>query len=218
MKGVNNMIHGQSENFFNKAMTTMAQPYLAQGYAINTDTMSGRNQIDLRKGRHFVRIWIDRDSAYSCDKELEKQGYWGDIYFLKVGSTTLEYPNTDSVWNSKLDVFSEKHFYEVGRWCSHQAVTDSRDEALQCAKKASKRWENRSNIYQRTTTYKDIERLKIAFKFIKKLPQTKSIHLEHVDAVEKEYNDNRTRYWYNVKWHTTSGISKSARLNWKKTF
>ena len=218
MKGANTMVHGQSENFFNKAITTMAQSYLAEGYAINTDTMNGRNRLDLRKGRHFVRIWIDRESAYRYDKELDKQGYWGDLYFIKVGSTHLQNPNIDTVWDDNLDVFSKKCYYEVGRWGNHKAVTDSRDEAIQCAKKASNRWENRSMVYNRRTTYKDIERLKIAFNFIKKLPQTKSIHLEHVDAVEKEYNDNKTKYWYTVKWHTTSGISKSARLNWKKTF
>lgn len=216
MKGVNTMIYGQSYNLFNRKMTEIAQPYLAEGYIINTDTMS-RNEIDLRKGKHFVRIWVDRESSYRFDKALEKEGYWGDIYFIKVGSTTLQNPNTDTVWNDRLDVFSTKMYYEVGRWNSHKAYTDSREEALQCAKKASKRSEYRYG-YSYRKTYKDINRLKVAFNFIKKLPQTKSIHLEHVDEVRKEYNDNRTRYWYYVQWHTTSGITKTAKLNWKKTF
>ena len=127
------MIYGQSYNLFNKEMTKIAQSYLAQGYAINTTTMNGRWQIDLRNGKNFVRIWVENEHSHHYP-QLESKGFWGDIYFLRVGTATLEYPNTDSIWNDKLTLISEKKYYEVGRWTSQKAFTDNENEAIRCAK------------------------------------------------------------------------------------
>ena len=88
-------------NFLDSEITKFASGYISNGYMINTETMSGSdgtNRVDLRKGNKFIRIWVERTSAWSYNKELDKTyGYGGDIFVLRVGYTELKYPDTDSV-------------------------------------------------------------------------------------------------------------------------
>lgn len=55
--------------------------------------------------------------------------------------------------------------------------------------------------------YKDINRLKIGFKIVKKMPKTKSIHLENIKCVTRS-RDYNGRLEYTVYYDTVSGISK----------
>lgn len=202
------MVHGMKSNFLDNEITNFAKGYLAMGYTLNTETMrgsDGTNRVDLRKGNKFIRIWTERISSWSYDKELDKKyDYYGDIFVLRVGYKELKYPNSDSVWSSDLAVSYEKPYYKIGsRGYNDGAYTDDFEEVKHWMAVASPRWARRSNT-KKSVEYKDIDRLKIGFNIVKKMPKTKSIHLENIDCVTRS-RDYNNRLEYTVYYHTNSG-------------
>jgi hypothetical protein len=62
--------------------------------------------------------------------------------------------------------------------------------------------------------YNDINRLKIGFKIVKKMPKTKSIHLENIKCVTRS-RDYNGRLEYTIYYDTVSGISKHVTVKAK---
>jgi hypothetical protein len=205
-------------NFLDKEMTALMNGYISNGYILNTETMrgsDGTNRIDLRKGNKFIRIWRNRMSSYSYNKELdEKYDYWNDVFVLRVGYKELANPNTDSVWSSDLAISYEQPYYKIGdNRYNEGAYTDDFEEV--------KHWMAvhypRSNAKSKKSCsidYKDIDRLKIGFKIVKKMPKTKSIHLENIKCVTRG-RDYNGRLEYTVYYDTASGISKHVTVKAK---
>ena len=130
------MIHNMKSNFLDSEITKLASGYISNGYILNTATMSGSdgtNRVDLRKGNKFIRIWMERTSAWSYNKELDtKYNYGGDIFVLRVGYKELGYPNTDSVWSSDLAVSYEKPYYKIGNNRYNEGAYTDDFEEVKC--------------------------------------------------------------------------------------
>lgn len=209
------MIHNMKSNFIDSEITKFASGYISNGYTLNTATMrgsDGTNRVDLRKGNKFIRIWMERTSAYSYNKELDKKyDYWNDIFVLRVGYTELKYPTTDSVWSSDLAISYEQPYYKIGNNRYNEgAYTDDFEEVKHWMAVASPRWSRRSNT-KKSIEYKDIDRLKIGFNIVKKMPKTKSIHLENIKCVTRS-RDYNGKLEYTVYYDTVSGISKHITI------
>ena len=209
------MIHNMKSNFLDSEITKFASGYISNGYMINTATMrgsDGTNRVDLRKGNKFIRIWMERTSSYSYNKELdEKYDYWNDIFVLKVGYIELKNPTTDSVWSSDLAISYEQPYYKIGsRGYNDGAYTDDFEEVKHWMAVAKPRWSRRSNT-KKSIEYKDIDRLKIGFNIVKKMPKTKSIHLENIKCVTRS-RDYNGKLEYTVYYDSVSGISKHVTV------
>lgn len=213
------MIHNMKSNFLDSEITKFVSGYIANGYTLNTETMSGSNGtrfVDLRKGNKFIRIWVERTSAWSYNKELDKKyGYYNDIFVLRVGYTELKYPTTtDIVWNDKLAISYEQPYYKIGdRRYDEGAYTDDFEEVKHWMAVRYPRLKAKSEQYKKNTSidYNDIDRLKIGFKIVKKMPKTKSIHLENIKCVTRS-RDYNGKLEYTVYYDSASGISKCVTV------
>lgn len=211
------MIHNMKSNFLDSEITKFASGYIANGYMINTKTMSGSdgtNRIDLRKGNKFIRIWIERTSSWSYNKELDKTyGYYNDIFVLKVGYKELKYPTTDSVWSSDLAISYEKPYYKIGNIRYDKgAYTDNFEEVKHWIEVYDSRLKAKSEYRQTSCIdYNDIDRLKIGLKIVKKMPKTKSIHLENIKYVTRS-RDYNGKLEYTVYYNTASGVGKHVTV------
>jgi hypothetical protein len=202
-------------NFLDSEITKFVSGYISNGYTINTETMrgsDGTNRVDLRKGNKFIRIWIERTSAWSYNKELDKKyDYGGDIFVLRIGYKEVKNPNTDSIWSSDLAISYEKPYYKIGsNGYNKGAYTDDFEEVKHWIAVASPRWSRRYDA-KKSIEYKDINRLKIGFDIVKKMPKTKSIHLENIKCVTRS-RDWNGRLEYTVYYDTASGISKHVTV------
>ncbi len=101
----------------NQRYTEIVTGYIAQGYTINTATMSGSQgeyaKIDLTDGSEIIRIYLDSFSE------------WGDIYSVEgfeivVGKSVDNVPANQedrfgTIWSSHLEIIQKERFYAVGR-------------------------------------------------------------------------------------------------------
>jgi hypothetical protein len=202
-------------NFLDSEITKFVSGYVSNGYMLNTETMTGSNGtrfVDLRKGNKFIRVWIERVSSYSYDKELEKKyEYWNDIFVLKVGYKELKYPTTDSVWSKDLAISYEQPYYKIGHDRYNEgAYTDDFEEVKHWMAIHYPRLHAKS---ERKTSidYNDIDRLKIGFKIVKKMPKTKSIHLENIKYVTRS-RDYNGKLEYTVYYVTANGVGKHVTV------
>ena len=209
------MIHNMKSNYLDRAITELVQGYLNSGYTLNTETMrgsDGTNRVDLRKGNKFIRVWMERTSAWSYNKELDnKYHFYGDIFVIRVGYKELKNPKTDSVWSSDLAISYEQPYYKIGIGRYNEgAYTDDFEEVKHWIDVSYPR---RNNHRDKTNSidYTDIDRLKIGFKIVKKFPKTKSIHLENIKSVMRS-RDYNGRLEYTVYYDTNSGISKHVTV------
>ncbi len=207
------MIHNMKSNFLDSEITKFVSGYIANGYMLNTETMKcsdGTRFVDLRKGNKFIRIWVERVSAWSYNKELStKYDYDNDIFVLRVGYTELKYPTTDSVWSSKLAISYEQPYYKIGdRRYDEGAYTDDFEEVKHWISVRYPRLKAKSEHRKKTVIdYTDIDRLKIGFNIVKKMPKTKSIHLEHIQSITRS-RDYNGRLEYTVYYVTANGANK----------
>lgn len=210
------MIHNMKSNFLDSEITKLVSGYVSNGYTINTATMrgsDGTNRVDLRKGNKFIRIWIERTSSYSYNKELdEKYDYWNDIFVLRVGYKELKNPTTDSVWSSDLAISYEQPYYKIGsNRYNEGAYTDDFEEVKHWIAVHYPRLNAKDEYNKTSIDYRDIDRLKIGFKIVKKMPKTKSIHLENIKRVTRS-RDYNGRLEYTVYYDSVSGISKHVTV------
>lgn len=203
----------QNRRVIEEKMTQLIAQYISLGYRINYNTMKGTDGtvgVDLVKGNTYICIFIDTVSAYHLSKSnaeikaLRDDLYWdGDIYTLNIGRTTLEYLDTDNVWKSNLDIIYSRPYYIMGRrsWRC-KGVTEDLAEVRRACELREQRWE-RQHINNRVR-YTDKKYLELGLSKVKRLPKTKSIHLENIDYIERIDN----HYW--VRYTTTSGKSQSV--------
>lgn len=89
--------------------TKKVAEYIAAGYVINSNTMSGGQgeigKIDLHNGNTYIRIMLD--TTYSC-KERDKIN-------LIVGRITEKVPSVGycTVWNQNLEILEEQSFVKL---------------------------------------------------------------------------------------------------------
>jgi hypothetical protein len=202
-------------NFLDSEITKFVSGYVSNGYTLNTETMKGSDGtrfVDLRKGNKFIRVWVERVSAWSYNKELgENYDYYNDVFVLRVGYKELKYPTIDSIWSSDLAIAYEKPYYKIGRDRYNEgAYTDDFEEVKHWMTVHYPRSEAKSER-KNSIDYNDIDRLKIGFKIVKKMPKTKSIHLENIKSVTRS-RDYNGKLEYTVYYVTASGVIKHVTV------
>lgn len=210
------MIHNMKSNFLDSEITKFVSGYISNGYTLNTETMRGSDGtrfVDLRKGNKFIRVWVERKSAWLYNKELTRTyNYDNDIFVLRVGYTELKNPTTDSVWSDKLAISYEKPYYKIGRDRYNEgAYTDDFEEVKHWMAVNYPRSHAKSESKKTSIDYNDIDRLKIGFKIVKKMPKTKSVHLENIKWVTRS-RDYNGKLEYTVYYDSVSGISKHVTV------
>lgn len=198
-------------------ITEIAQDYFKDGYRINTETMrgsDGTNRIDLIKGKHFVRVFYQRVTEYSFEKEhpnVLPKNFYGDVIVLTVGSTTVQDVRTDLVWSDKLDIITEKWYYTIGERYRREGITSDIEEVQHACDIHDKRWKMYGSkwdrMQNRVKKYNTLPYLQIGLRAVKQLPKTKSIHLEHIKYVAKDDNGNWT-----VDYITPSGKEYNCHI------
>ena len=114
----------------NKKYTATVAEYLANGYTINTRTMSGSQgdyaHIDLTNGSEVIRIMVDTFHDWT-DISLE-----GLEIIVGRADSEVE-PNSENdyhtLWNTKLDIISRERFYEIGADRRHGKFYGTLEEA-----------------------------------------------------------------------------------------
>lgn len=126
----------------NAKFTAAVNNYLAQGYIINTASMSGSQgevaHIDLTNGKQIVRALLDSFTEWEDYNNLKGLK-------LVVGIVTDNVkPNDnqrrDVIWNNRLEVISCEKFYEVSSNCDDSVFYGTREEATAANKKRFERY------------------------------------------------------------------------------
>ena len=211
----------RNNSVINEKFNELVMKYMQLGYVINTSSMHGEHsnapvRIDMNRGKEFIRIYINKGSSFRNDdvKELEDKYYYdGYIYHVCVGYKLFEdlsFKNHDStVWTEGLETIEEYKYYTTSwRRNRNTGYTDNLDDIrMVCEKQAERKPES---YYWDTVEkkYDDIARLRIAFKRVKREPQTKTVHLENIRYLEKLRNGE-----YKVTYVTNSGKIKTCYIN-----
>ena len=160
--------------------TKKVADYIAAGYVINSNTMSGSQgeigKIDLRKGDTYIRIMLD--TTYSWKH--------GDKINLIVGRITDKvYPvGHCTVWNQNLEIIETQSFVKLSEnWYILPEEYPEIAEKQQA--RAPKHYERKEQY-----TFNDKAK-KIALAYLRRQPNCKSIRLGEIQSVYKEINKSR---------------------------
>lgn len=126
----------------NRKFTETVSNYIAQGYIINTASMSGSQgeiaHIDLTDGKQIVRILLDSFTEWEDYNQLE-----GLKLVVGIAADNVK-PNDnqrrDVIWNNRLGVISCEKFYEVSSNCDDSVFYGTREEAAAANKKRFERY------------------------------------------------------------------------------
>lgn len=208
----------------NKIMNEYLLKYLQQGYTINTQTMHGSQsdcpyRVDLSKGNEFIRVYVNRQSAWGCGieavRELRKKfDYDGDVFTIGVAHGVFKdkrlFAREDcTLWMDKLEIIESRYVYTVG-WRRNLGYTEDLEDVRHACEKQNSRVHYSRYWDEEEKDYTDIEHLRIGLRAVKKQPRTKTIHLENIDCV-RSYKGARGSH-YRVFYTTNSGKSDSVRI------
>ena len=210
-----------NNQIINEKFNELITKYMSQGYVINTSTMRGTMsdapmRIDLNRGKVFVRIYVKEESAYNVPevKELRNKYYYdGYTYYVRVAYKDMDdlyFKHYDTtIWTSDLETVEEYKFYSTSWRRYESGYTDNLDDIRMVCEKQDERITRRHKEWcNDTIKYDDIARLRIAFKRVKREPQTKTVHLENIKYLEKLRNGE-----YKVTYITNSGKIKTCFIN-----
>lgn len=125
----------------NKRYSEIVAEYMAQGYIINTASMSGSQgeiaKIDLTDGNEIIRIRVE--SFHNWSENVE------GIEIVIGKSTDDVKPNTNetfaTIWDSKLEVIRTERFYKISRY--NRDYYSSEEEAKAASEVRSERYSRR---------------------------------------------------------------------------
>ena len=157
-----------------KVYTDIVNGYLADGYAVNFNTMGGSQgeicKIDLRKGTEIIRVLTEH-----------KMIDWDWAIVITVGRAKNVSSNSlrDIIWNDDIETIKSLEFYELGIKKNGERYFGSKSEAEESRKKRMSRMASRYIC-------KDMESeevKKAAWKVLKKQKGMKNIPYSSVDKV-----------------------------------
>ena len=168
-----------------KLFTEKVAQYIANGYTVNANTMSGHQgevcKFDLRKGDEVVRILIDRTNKG-----------WQKIYYLLVGKNTdtLYGGMDDTIWNNHLQEVERYDFYVISDMYREKPVLGTEEEA----KRAFDKRLDRAALnpkYNDYVTELSNEYKKVAYQIVRKKDGFNSIKLTDIKKVCREVRRNK---------------------------
>lgn len=200
----------------NEKMSELVVKYMGMGYVINSGSMHGSDgtaRVDLHKGKHFIRVFVERISAYSYFENEPSNIRWArnDVYVVQVGEQNMEnkrFLEDDIVWAKNLNILEKYPFYMVNYGYRNMAFTEDLNEAIFCNDKRHSRDKCRGYDDNERHTWTDYKHLSIGLSLVKRQPRTKSITLKNMDSVEK-INSSYNRHGYRVHYRANNGDKKS---------
>ena len=184
----------------NKRYTEKVAEYLAQGYVINTATMSGHqgeiSKIDLTNGTEIIRVMLQTVTL----RATENGSYYHfDTVVLTVGVAQAENrctPNSsdawETIWNEKLDILYTETFYEIGRG-RYEKWYGTREEAMAQQDKQNKRYEAR-RISDREDITDKPEVRKTVIKAVRRVKGMKSASASEIKMITRRHSEKGIRY------------------------
>ena len=123
----------------NRKFTETVSSYIAQGYIINTASMSGSQgeiaHIDLTDGKQIVRVLLDSFTEWEDYNQLE-----GLKLVVGIAADNVK-PNDnqrrDVIWNNRLEVISCEKFYKLSSNRDDSVFYGTREEATAAASSAT---------------------------------------------------------------------------------
>lgn len=180
-----------------KLYTDKVAEYMANGYAININTMAGHQgeivKIDLRKGTEVVRVLL----------ETEHRNF-RDAVVLTVGRNQDERIATEAnsrrdltIWNNRLEVIEQRTFWQMNRnWRDIDFYLEGAagEEAI---KKQEKRMETRYFNEHPSRQFEGME--KVMAKAVKRHLNRRSFKSQNIKKVWKTWDNSEGRYLYKVQ-------------------
>ena len=176
--------------------------FLANGYQINTNTMSGSQgevaKVDFRKGDELIRVVLDRKTIftdhYSCDGIVLIVGRCTDQYAINA-----EGFRDATVWNSHLEVIEERTFYKMGmRWSDNDWYLEG-EEAEEALKKTRERARVQWSMerYEESRNRKEFtgEKIKkILLPAVRRHLERPNLKADQIDKIVRIWKENRFEY------------------------
>lgn len=126
----------------NRKFTETVSNYIAQGYIINTTSMSGSQgeiaHIDLTDGKQIVRVLLDSFTEWEDYNQLEGLKLVVGIAADNVKSNDNQ--RGDVIWNNRLDVISCEKFYKLSSNRDDSVFYGTREEATAADEKRFERY------------------------------------------------------------------------------
>lgn len=135
-------------NEIDKVFTQKVAEYIANGYIINSSTMSGHQgeegKVDLVKGNELIRVWMNRETEGWSSKKDTFHGY---KMVIRVGRWNVSAANINSwttIWMKDLETLEEITYYAL----SDTYYVDNREEAMGAQQKRYNRYGNKKYHYE----------------------------------------------------------------------
>ena len=126
----------------NRKFTAVVSSYLAQGYIINTASMSGSQgevtHIDLTDGKQIVRVLLDDFTEWEDFNRMEGLKLMVGISTDDVKPNSTEHG--EAIWNERLEVISCEKFYLLSSNRDDSAFYGTREDAAAAAEKRFERY------------------------------------------------------------------------------
>ena len=186
----------------NAIFSAKVAEFLANGYQINTNTMSGSQgevaKVDFRKGDELIRVVLDRKTIftdhYSCDGIVLIVGRCTDQYALDAQGF-----RDATVWNSHLEVIEERTFCKMGmRWSDNDWYLEGA-EAEEALKKTRERAKLQWNMerYEESRNRKEYtgENIKkILLPAVRRHLERPKLKVDRIDKIVRIWKENRFEY------------------------
>lgn len=192
----------------NKRFTEIVAEYIAKGYTINSDTMSGCQSgaianVDLTDGKELIRVVIETESLwddYAACVENGMECFCYDTVKVVAGrcadKVRINKRKNDTVWNHHLEIISCDTFYRIGGYGSDFYGTKEDSQYQQ--RKSRERHKN--NKYEpRKEKVFPVSANAIMLSFMKRQHGCKTIKLSDIEKVIKEEYDGKKTYYVCAK-------------------
>lgn len=155
--------------------------YIGDGYIINTQSMGGSQgevgKVDLVKGHHLIRIWLNKETAYNWH---DREKFSGDMVVLRVSE--WKHPAEDNikqgytVWMSELEHIETHVFYQISNYDTW--YVEDLQEAIAAQKLRRDRYYNRNPKHDEPVTTDAMK--EIGAKYLKHKAGYKRVRKEEI--------------------------------------
>lgn len=172
------MFRSEIDKLFTEEVTN----YIAKGYTIHTNTMSGTQgeiaKVDLTNGDEVIRILLT--TKYDWEE--------GDQLIITVGRNTdrLTGHRHDTIWDQNLEVIKQYKFVEL-KQDEYYVAPEGYPEIKE---KRHERWANKNRNEHQVVEMSEAAK-KAVLPWVKRQPKCKTVKLDEIESVTKHINKSR---------------------------
>lgn len=182
----------------NAIFTQKVAEYIAKGYVINSNTMSGHQgeiaKIDLRKSDEIIRVLLD----------TERGEFFREAVVIIVGKNTDERIakcsdriTYDTIWNNRLEIIEKRTFWHMQKDYSDVDFYIEGDAGIEAITKSRDRRRVNSWNPHPDKVFENME--SVMAKAVKRHLNRSSFKTQNIKKVWKTWNENENRYTYKVQ-------------------